>query len=112
MLSEALDFPVHRYLLANTYGREDPCERAERHLEISRILVGFILCRKCHEFLDHEKVKRVHDYLAELLTDRMDEVIDFPVFSRPLDYDELVDKFIKVIVYNLTPIMKVVEEQD
>lgn len=112
MLTEALDFPVHRYLLANTYGREDPNERAERHLEISRILVGFIICRRCHEFLDHKLVKSVHDYLAEILTDRMDEVIGFPVFERPRDYDEMVRRFVGVIINNLGAIKLAMETEE
>ena len=109
MLSAALDFPVHRYLLANTYGREDPCERAQRHLEIARVLTEFVLCRRCHEFMDHAKIKCVHDYLAEILTDNMDKVIAFPVFERPKDYDEMVRRFIEVIINNMEAIKLAME---
>jgi hypothetical protein len=112
MLSEALDFPIHRYLLANTYGREDPIERANRHMEISGIIVGFIRCKKYHEIFHFSIMKEVHDYLAEILTDRMDEVIGFPVFERPHNYDELVEKFINVIFNYMDDIDKIVKEAE
>ena len=43
----------------------------------------------------------VHDYLAEILTDRMDEVIGFPIYDKRPDYDELVIRFMNVILDNL-----------
>jgi hypothetical protein len=57
-------------------------------------------------------MKEVHDYLAEILTDRMDEVIDFPVFERPHNYDELVEKFINVIFNYMDDIDKIVKEAE
>lgn len=112
MLAQALDFPIHRYLLANTYNREDPCERAERHMEISGIIVGFIRCQKYHEIFHFKLMKEVHDYLAEILTDRMDEVIGFPVFEKPKDYNELVKKFIDVIIDYMDDFKKIIKEAE
>ena len=112
MLFEALDFTIHRYLLANTYGREDGHEKAQRHMEISGILVGFIRCQRYDEIRHFHIMKEVHDYLAEILTDRMDEVIGFPIFERPHDYDELVKKFFNVIMNNIDKIEKIVKDSE
>ena len=107
MLKEALDFSIHRYLLSNTYGREDGHERAMRHMEISQIIVSFILCEKYH-FKYHKSAKGIHDYLSEILTNRMDKVIGFPVFEKPYDYDEYVDLFFERIIEHIDEIEKIV----
>ena len=109
MLSEALDFAVHRYLLANTCGREDGHEKALRHMEISGIIVGFIRCERYHEVWHFQIMKEVHDYLAEILTDKMDEVIGFPIFERPNDYNDLTKKFIDVIISHMNELEKIVK---
>ena len=52
----------------------------------------------------------MHDCLAEILTDRMDEVIDFPIDHRPYEYNEYVNRFFCVIVDNLDKIKKAIQE--
>lgn len=109
MLFQALEFEIHRYLMSNTYGREDPIEKAERHMNISAIVLSFITLKKYHEIYDFPKMKVIHDYLAEILTDRMDEVIDFPVFKEIHDYDEYVWRFFNVIIEHINEIEKLVK---
>lgn len=112
MLFQALNFPIHRYLLANTHGREDGNEKAQRHMEISGILVGFIRCQEYDEIRHFHIMKEVHDYLAEILTDNMDKVIGFPVFKRPHNYNELTQKFFDVIINHLDKIEEIVKETE
>ena len=110
MLFQALEFEIHRYLMSNTFGREDGNEKAERHMNISRILVSFILCTKYIEFKHFEIMHEVHDYLAEILTDRMDEVIGFPIYNKRPDYDNLVLKFFNIIIEHIAEIEKLIKE--
>ena len=104
LLCQAIEHDVYRYLMSNTYGREDGIEKAERHINISSIIVSFILCEKYSERKHTEIMMEVHDYLAEILTDRMDEVIGFPIYDKRPDYDELVIRFMNVILDNLSNI--------
>jgi len=106
-LRSLMRFDIVRYLLANTHGRLDGGERAERHINISKWLCRFILCKGDEnydpsEVLDSWKV--VHDFLAIILTDNMDVAIGFPVFERPDDYDGLADKFANVIFEHMEEI--------
>lgn len=109
MLFQALNYEIQRYLLSCTFGREDSCEKASRHINISNIILAFINA-KPYNIKDHEVAKEIHDYLAEILTDRMDEVIGFPLDRRPYDYDELVNKFFNVIIDHIDSIEKIVKE--
>lgn len=104
MLFKVMEFDIHRYLLANTYNRLDGNEKYERHVNISIHLYEFLTCKKYNEIHDFPKMRNIHDYLAEILTDRMDEVIGFPIYERPNDYDELTERFFNVIVKNLDEI--------
>lgn len=101
LLCQIIEHDVYRYLMSNTYGREDGNEKAERHINISSSIVSFILCEKYSERKHTEIMMEVHDYLAEILTDRMDEVIGFPIYDKRPDYDELVIRFMNVILDNL-----------
>ena len=102
-LSKLLDFDVARYLMANSCQRLDGAERAQRHLAISKTLCEFVLSNHKFKTLDElemavlETQMEVHNLMAQLLTDRMDEKIGFPV-NTPLcggDYDELKVKFMQ-----------------
>ena len=104
MLFREMEFEIHRYLLANTYDRLDGNEKYERHKNISVILYEFLTCRKYQEIYDFPKMRNIHDYLAEILTDRMDEVIGFPIYEKIYDYDELTERFFEVIINNLDEI--------
>ena len=76
-------FHIYRYMMCNSKGREDGIEKAEEHIAISEKLAMFFLC----EGEPREGIPRnvrsatmeIHNYLAEILTDRMDEVIGYPV---------------------------------
>lgn len=111
MLFQALEWEIHRYLMANTYGREDGCERAERHMNISAIILSFITVKKYHEIHDFPKMKVIHDYLAEILTDKMDEVIDFPIKREIHDYDEYIWRFFNVIIEHINEMEKLIKEK-
>ena len=102
-LSKLLDFDVARYLMANSCQRLDGAERVQRHLAISKTLCEFVLSNHKFKTLDElemavlETQMEVHNLMAQLLTDRMDEKIGFPV-NTPLcgsDYDELKVKFMQ-----------------
>ena len=109
MLFQALNYEIHRYFLSCTFGREDSNEKAERHINISNIILSFINA-KPYNIKEHEASMEIHDYLAEILTDRMDEVIGFPLDRRPYDYDELVNKFFNVIIDHIDNIERIVKE--
>lgn len=87
MLKKVLDFPIHRYLLSNSCDRLDGYEKAMVHQEISQLVFEFIAC-KLYTVHDCRVVKKIHDYLAEILTDRLDEVIGFPITTPWDPYDE------------------------
>jgi hypothetical protein len=52
----------------------------------------------------------VHDYLADVLTDRMDEVIGFPIFEPLYDVDNYKERFFNVIANNINEIEMVAKE--
>lgn len=81
------------YLMANAHGRRDGALKAHQHMELCKFLVAAV--RGC----DPDLVRRYHedDYDAvhdgtQALTSYLDDVIGFPLDSRP-DYDDLVPKF-------------------
>jgi hypothetical protein len=110
LLRKELDFHINRYLMANSCQRLDGCEKADHHIAISKILVGFITCDARKE-KSSPVWKNVHDYLADILTDRMDEVIGFPIHT-PLYgdmYTPLAEKFFSVIINHLSDIERIVD---
>jgi hypothetical protein len=109
LLWKALTFDINRYLMANSCQRLDGYEKAERHINISKIMAEFILMRSN---LEVNELDIVHDYLAEILTNRMDEVIGFPI-NTPLygnDYDPLARKFFEIIINNMQNIENLIGE--
>ena len=107
LLWKLMNFDINRYLMANSCQRFDGSEKADRHIIISKLLVEYITT---NEDSVHICWKPVHDYLADILTDRMDEVIGFPI-DKPLygdDYDLLAEKFFSVIIKHMTEIEQVV----
>ena len=111
MLFQALRFVIIRYLMSVTYGRQDGYERYERHAEMSGIIVSFIILEKYTEHEHFWLMREVHDYLAEILTDKLDEVIDFPIAERVYDYEEYAKKFFDVIITNIGELEKRVLKQ-
>ena len=109
LLRKEMDFHINRYLMANSCQRLDGGEKADHHIAISKILVGFITCDEVKQ--ERSPIwKDVHDYLADILTDRMDEVIGFPIHT-PLYgdmYTPLADKFFSVIIKHLVEIEQLV----
>lgn len=110
MLHYLLDFHCIRYMMCNSKGRFDGSERADIHIGIARVLCNFILCegtpRNEDTYNVNECTMKVHDYLADILTDRMDEVIGYPI-DRQLyadDFDEYAKKFFNVILNHISEI--------
>ena len=103
-----LNFYIARYLMSVTQGRQDPSERAEQHIQISKIILQFAYSVP----EEHNRVragwKKVHDYLAEHLTDYLDKAIGFPIDRKVTgtEYDEYVEKFFKVILKLYTKMIR------
>jgi hypothetical protein len=115
MLHYLLDFHCIRYMMCNSKGRFDGSERADIHIGISTALCNFILCEGTPRHEDtynvNECTMKVHDYLADILTDRMDEVIGYPI-DRSLhsaEFDEYAQKFFNVILDHISEINDLIE---
>jgi len=112
-LRKALDFDISRYLIVNSINRIDGCERADRHMNISKTICGFIFDvhpKDKHNHMVTGSWLAVHDHLANILTDRMDEVIGFPVFEPLYDVDTYKERFFNVIASNINQIKQVAIE--
>lgn len=73
---ELMGFSAARYLLSHSAGRENGAEKAQRHLEMSRMFVR-VWHGPLADLQEWELVQKVHDETAKDLTNRMDEVIGF-----------------------------------
>lgn len=73
-MAEVIGFAAARYLMANTAGRENGAEKAQRHLEMSK---AFVRVWTGSDVRNYEMVREVHDRTAEVLTNRLDEAICF-----------------------------------
>jgi hypothetical protein len=115
MLHYLLDFYCIRYMMCNAQGRLDGSEKADLHINISRALCNFILCEGVPRHEDtynvNECTMKVHDYLADILTDKMDEVIGFPIDRRllPEEFDEFAQAFFNVIIDHISEINDLIE---
>jgi hypothetical protein len=108
-----LEFPIYRYLMANAVQRLDAGEKAQRHIEISKIIANFIFTCEDNNYKVNNTWLIIHDYLAEVLTDRMDEVIGFPI-NTPLygnEFDLLAKKFFDIIVKHFEQIEKLIKRK-
>jgi len=116
MLHYLLDFHCVRYMMCNAKGRFDGSERADIHIGISRNLCNFILSEGTPRHEDtynvNECTMKVHDYLADILTDRMDEVIGYPIDKQLYaeDFDEYAAKFFNVIIDHISEIEALIKE--
>jgi hypothetical protein len=112
-LRKALDFDITRYLIVNSINKIDGGERADRHVNISKAICHFIFDinpKEKYHYTISASWLAVHDYLADVLTDRMDEVIGFPVFQPLYDVDMYKDRFFNVIVDKINDIKTVAKE--
>lgn len=106
-LMELLMMPVYRYLHANEFEKWDGAEKAAQHMKISTKILEFLGIDE-GDYIDQAKI--IHDYLRDVLTDRMDEVIGFPI-ERSIDTGErnaLISKFVDVVWDNLETIKKII----
>ena len=94
-------FMVHRYLMANSEGRLDGAEKAKRHIELCEFYValhfGWSDPGSVQVQVDgaDELFQEIHKKTEEKLTDRMDEVIGFPIKGMP-NYGKLAPLFFDV----------------
>lgn len=104
LLRQMLSFSIRRYLMANSCQRLDAAEKAEMHVKIAEDITRFVFIGD--RYKTNVAKMAVHDFLADILTDRMDEVIGFPI-NTPLfgsAYDPLEEKFFNVIVDHMAEI--------
>ena len=102
---ELLMLPVYRYLHANEFEKWDGHEKADQHIKISTKILEFLGIDE-GDYIDQATI--IHDYLRDVLTDRMDEVIGFPT-ERSIDTSErnaLISKFVDVVWDNLDEMKK------
>lgn len=89
LLWMVLNFHIHRYLMSNQCNRLDGAEKANEHIYISKVLCHFLNADggiwTIRGISDEFPTgwREVHDWLAHNLTDRLDEVIGFPIFEVP-----------------------------
>lgn len=88
-----LNHAIHRYLISNADGRENPGEKAEQHLVMSYFYVAMHKGLEIEDVrLDHHDANMaVHDH-TQSLNSYLDEQIGFPLRGWP-DYDDLAPKF-------------------
>lgn len=91
------EFYVNRYLMANAHGRRDGAEKAEQHQNLCERFIAVYFCVSRDDVrMEYEaQYQDVHTATQDALTDRLDEVIGFPLDSRP-DYDTLAPVFFDV----------------
>lgn len=87
--------------MSNADGRQDGAEKAEQHITLCELFIASVeLCTPDEVIWGKKRNSpfwRVHNQTADGLTDRMDEVIGFPITGRP-DYDRLAPKFFNVFI--------------
>ena len=105
-LKELLWFSINRYIMVNSCQRFDGAEKAKRHLEISKILTRFIYCNK-HFDNEGDITIKIHDYLSEILTSKMDEVIGYPIETPAYDNELYSNRFFDVIKKNFNKIEEI-----
>jgi len=92
-----MEFHIHRYLISNTFDRLDGAGKGMHHQELCNIYIASVeFCEKDECFIHIEKLELIHEKTQEL-TSYMDEVIGFPIDSRP-DYDDLAPKFFRKFI--------------
>jgi hypothetical protein len=88
-----MEFPIHRYLLANTKGRLNGFEKAEQHLKLSAIYVAAKKRCSIDKAKSYDEWMIVHD-ATQKLTDYLDTQIGFQIDETDdIDYDKLARKF-------------------
>jgi hypothetical protein len=93
-LRNATSFLIARYLMANSHGRLDGHEKAERHRDLCLIFVSALCDIPIDEVRrqrNEPKYQAVHTETQQL-TGYLDREIGFPLTSHP-DYDVLEPKF-------------------
>lgn len=112
-LKISLDFDIKNYLIVNSIQWLDGGKKADIHMNISKTICRHIFDVQSHDYANY-KVNgswvAIHDHLADILTDRMDEVIGFPVFEPIYDIDLYKERFFNVIIENIDEMRKIANE--
>lgn len=100
MLWKMIEFQLHRYLL--TFVRKQGVERAERHIEISKTIWEVVNMKTSHSG-DHRAIMKIHDLIAEKITNDLPKSIDFDMDAEDHDWDILTDKFFRRLILLIAP---------
>jgi hypothetical protein len=104
LLRWALGSHIHRYLMHNTEGRLNSAGKAHEHYAISKILAVYFTGKEDSMNDNCDLIWRIiHDYTQDVLTDRLDEVIGFPIDEHLAgrEYDIYIDSFFEVLMLHL-----------
>jgi hypothetical protein len=113
MLHYLLDFECIRYMMCNAKDRADAYEKADVHIRISQNLAMFIHCEGTPRHEETENIIKctmdIHDYLADILTDKMDVVIGFPIDKVMYgdEFEYYAEKFFDVILNHMKEIKQI-----
>ena len=89
-----LRFIIARYLMANTFGRLDGAEQAQRHIEMCEFYTAIAFNTSGTDGVRNrfdgaeEFFSKLHDTSQDKLTDHLDTVIGFPLDKQP-DYNKM-----------------------
>lgn len=113
-----LNKSIHRYITLNMPGREYE-ERADLHIFISKVLCHYVLIDGGIWTLmgvdeNPKGLWEVHDWIAQHITDRMDEAIGF-IVGREMTHEErkqCTKKFFDLLCDSINEIAKVIDQSD
>jgi len=90
-----MEWHINRYLIANTFKREDGYEKATEHLILCDLYLRYYYCANECEIMElNEELNTIHSD-SQALTSYLNTVIEFPlnVLSGGIDYDSYAKKF-------------------
>lgn len=91
----ANEHTIHRYLMANAHGRQNGFDKATNHAKLCEFYVHSIVGLDTEYSGKGDHYDLLRNATQNALTDRMDEVIGFPLDKRP-DYEVLARLFFDV----------------
>lgn len=87
-----MEHDIYRYLISNSYGRENGVDKSNYHISLIKKMVAYIKCVTPYDqMIIEQPFESLHKYTRKL-TDNLDKEIGFPLNEQP-DYDQLVPLF-------------------
>lgn len=104
-----LHFHIYRYLRSVEFESDCGSERADHHWYISEFISWYLKGKGGEYFFrgikEHEiEIIRVHTWLADNLTDRLDEKIGFPIYKPMTNSSEFIKRFFDYIMNHINDI--------